>query len=83
VPESQACAEIFVTPQEWNDQPAPDKFLIIHELWRRKVRGDPGPYLAFYGHIAWHDDAAESQAQNGALRLERLDDLHPLYLEGT
>jgi hypothetical protein len=58
-------------------------FSLFSELWRRKVRGDVGPYLAFYGHIAWHDDAAERQAQNGALRLERLDDLRPVYLEGT
>ena len=46
-------------------------------------RDDLGPYLAFYVHIARHDDAAKSQAQNGALRWERLDDLHPLSLEGT
>jgi hypothetical protein len=56
---------------------------LFNELWQRKVRDDIGPYLAFYGHTAWHDDDAENQAQNDALRWERLDDLHPLSLEGT
>jgi hypothetical protein len=56
---------------------------LFNELWQRKVQDDLGPYRAFYGHITRHDDAAASQAQNGALRRERLNDRHPLYLEGT
>jgi hypothetical protein len=29
VPESRACAQVFVTLQEWNEQRAPDEFLIV------------------------------------------------------
>jgi hypothetical protein len=29
VPESRACAQAFVTLQEWNEQPAPEETLIV------------------------------------------------------
>jgi hypothetical protein len=29
VPESRACALALVTPQEWNEQPAPEESLIV------------------------------------------------------
>jgi hypothetical protein len=79
VPESRACAQVFVTLQEWNDQPRTGRVSDCSMSYGSARSGVTlAPILHSTDITRCTMTLLRSQAQNGALRWERLDDLHPL-----